>query len=995
MGSARSRNFSLSLIFTFALAIPALAGTSPVVVGNARFTQITPNCIRMEYSSTRQFVDEPSYFAANRVVGKAVVAAKRCRITSGAMDLEYVDDGATFSSHNLKLRVRKGSGWVTWTPDSKNGANLGGAIRTLDGFDGAGALDDGILSRNGWYLLDDSRGVLLDKGWVQSRPKDAGTDWYLFGYGEDYAAALKSLAAVSGSVPLPRRYMLGAWYSRYWPYSSKDYHDIIGEYVSHGFPLDNIVMDMDWHMDGWTGWSWNRKLLPDAEALLPWFHSEGLHVTLNVHPADGVAKHETQYAAFMKDIGEDPSTGKTVPFDASNRAYMDALFRDVHKPLEREGVDFWWLDWQQDEFTRGIPELTNLQWLNELYYRDTSTGGQRGASFSRWAGWGDQRHPIHFSGDASTNWSMLQFEVPMTSASGNSGCFFWTHDIGGHNRGRNEESYARWCQFGSMSAALRAHSTRDKTMDRRPWMYPDYVTQSIKTSEVLRSTLFPYIYTSAAQSSRSTVPLLRPMYLAHPTVEAAYHNSQEYLFGDNLLVAPIAQPGVGPGHVARQVVWFPGGEWYDWFSGVRHTGPSDELAADDIDEFPLFARGGVPIPMQPRTLRMASTPVKTLVVRCYPGVSGDSSFYEDDGVTTAYRQKAFATTRLGYVRQGNVLIVSIGGAHGHYAGEPATRSYVVELPSMDRATHAWVDGKAVAVAYDPALGINRVIVPARPVGKAVVVKVEAAPMAQSTLVERASLRRIAAVLGDSWGHSHIGDFLSDERLAGLDASRRNMVLSCVGIGLVDHDESVYGYQGDHRLHLYGPTSGSSLQILAGPAAGTPVSPMGMDGTHQVGVATLMVGGRTYTIPSSPLATADDVALSAEVTSSSDQPGYSEKAVIDGVVDGYPSNEGAEWASNYKTSREWVKLTWASPQTIDRVVLYDRPNTNDQVLAGKLTFDDGSSVDVGALPNDASAGLEVKFAPKTVTSMTFTVEKSAEKTVSTGLSEIAVYRAVAH
>ena len=134
-------------------------------------------------------------------------------------------------------------------------------------------------------------------------------------------------------------------------------------------------------------------------------------------------------------------------------------------------------------------------------------------SFSRWGGWGDHRNPIHFSGDAGTRWPMLEFEVPFTTTAGNVGCFFWSHDIGGHTGGRNEESYMRWVQFGATSAALRSHSTRKPDMDRRPWTYSRQAEDSMRLSFHLRSELFPYIYSSAWQSCAESVPLSRPMYI--------------------------------------------------------------------------------------------------------------------------------------------------------------------------------------------------------------------------------------------------------------------------------------------------------------------------------------------------------------------------------------------------------------------------------------------------------------------------------------------------
>ena len=352
---------------------------------------------------------------------------------------------------------------------------------------------------------------------------------------------------------------VGAWYSRYWPYSSKDYHEIVEEYAQHDFPLDVIVMDMDWHKNGWTGWSWNRDLLPDAEQLLRWFHQQGLHVTLNVHPADGVGPQEDMYEPFMRAMGEDPATKTTLPFDAANKK-IPRYNVPVHTRAPRTGGCGLLVVGLATVSLHAQPaDLSNLSWLNEYYYRHTGRNGLRGQSFSRWAGWGDHRHPIHFSGDADTGWEMLTFEVPFTSTAGNIGCFFWSHDIGGHMGGRNEESYVRWVQFGATSAALRSHSTRKPDMDRRPWTYSSQAEDSMRLAFHLRSELFPYIYSSVWQSCSESVPLNRPMYIEYPAKDEAYRHPQQYFFGDSLLVAPITTPGEGPDKVAQQVVWFPSG----------------------------------------------------------------------------------------------------------------------------------------------------------------------------------------------------------------------------------------------------------------------------------------------------------------------------------------------------------------------------------------------------------------------------------------------------
>ena len=306
---------------------------------------------------------------------------------------------------------------------------------------------------DGWYLLDDLNSVLATSDWYQERPNDHGHDWYFFGYGLDYKAALKSLTTISGQIPLPRKTTMGAWYSRIWAYSQDEFKQIVEEYHTNDFPLDNIVMDYGWHLKGWTGYTWNSELIPDPTSLLQWFHHQGLAVTLNDHPDQSVLPNESMYANFMTAMGRNPAAGQIIPFDAADKRYLDTFWQYTHEPIMRQGVGFWWLDFGKPP-TPSMPSLDGLAMLNQYYFTMTDRDGKPGQSFSRWAGWGDQRNPINFSGDADSSWNMLAFEVPFTSASGNVGCFFWSYDMGGYRGGRNEESYTRWCQFGALSAAL-------------------------------------------------------------------------------------------------------------------------------------------------------------------------------------------------------------------------------------------------------------------------------------------------------------------------------------------------------------------------------------------------------------------------------------------------------------------------------------------------------------------------------------------------------------
>lgn len=729
-----------------------------MIIGNARFQVITPECIRMEYAPDGEFIDAPSLFAIERDVNDQAAHVSFdgdvATLETKSLTLRYQDNGDGFTPENLQIEIRQeGCDPILWKPGMQNKHNLGGTIRTLDQVTGPVDLGEGLLARDGWYVIDESSGHLMtEDDWVQSRTQNPGaTDWYFFGYGKDYRAALRSLTAAAGKIPMPRRYALGSWYSRYWAYTSDEFREIIGEYRTHDFPIDVIVLDMDWHREGWTGWSWNRELLPDAEELLKWFHEQNLHVTLNLHPADSVAPHEDAYKDFMKTLGQDPASGEIVPFDAADKEYMNALFEQVLRPLEREGVDFWWLDWQQTPNTRGIPDLDNIKWQNLLYYRNSLAGGGRGLQFSRWGGLGDHRYPIHFSGDASTDWPMLGFEVPFTSVAGNVGCFFWSHDIGGHMGARNEESYVRWMQFAATNATLRIHSSNNAVLDRRPWTWSKRAEDSMRKSQHLRSKLFPYIYTAVAQSCRDSVPLLRPMYIDYPEVEAAFDNPQEYMFGDNLLVAPIARPGVGPDHLAHQLVWFPEGDWYHFFTSEHMSGGRSAVVSADYDEFPMFVKAGMPIPLQPYTDHMGTHQVDTLIVRCYPGSGasevGTSTLYEDDGVSLGYTEGAYAKTPLVYQRKGNQVTTRLEATVGEFEGQPLTREIVFELAATQKAESATCKGKALDIEYDAATGTNRVRITGQSIREGVEVEWVVAAQAPEVFAERALARRMQSLLG--------------------------------------------------------------------------------------------------------------------------------------------------------------------------------------------------------------------------------------------------------
>ena len=228
--------------------------------------------------------------------------------------------------------------------------------------------------------------------------------------------------------------------------------------------------------------SWNKTLFPDPEDFLAKIHAEGLKTTLNLHPASGIEPWEKAYPAMARAMGIDPATRKYVPFNITDKKFATNYMDLVHHPLEKQGIDFWWLDWQQEQKTE-MPGVMPTWWLNYVHFTDQQREGKRPLLFHRWGGLGNHRYQIGFSGDTVSVWDSLAFQPWFTATAANVGYAYWSHDIGGHMPGAvDPELFTRWVEFGAFSPILRTHTTKNPASERRVWAYPE------PYSSVLRST---------------------------------------------------------------------------------------------------------------------------------------------------------------------------------------------------------------------------------------------------------------------------------------------------------------------------------------------------------------------------------------------------------------------------------------------------------------------------------------------------------------------------
>lgn len=710
---------------TFAQKNYPIADPSAVVIsGNARFTILTPRVIRMEWAEDGVFEDHASLTFINRrlPVPKFEKTDKDgwLQIETEQLILRYKIESSSFNENNLHIEYAVDEAKKIWKPGMENKGNLFGTIRTLDGVNGATDLKPGLISRDGWVLIDDSANPLFDNSdwpWVMPRPNKKLQDLYFFYYGTDYKGALKEFIQIAGKIALPPKFAFGTWWSRYWEYTDLEFKKLIKEFEIHDVPLDVLVVDMDWHITnkpewfkdgkrlkdqagqsyGWTGFTWNQDYFPNPKSFLQWTETKNLKVCMNLHPASGIQPHEKKYAEMARAMSIDPETKKYVPFDIVDKKFTNNFMKIFLYPMQEDGVDFWWLDWQQWSTTK-IPGANPTFYLNYVFFSNMESKKKaRPIIFHRYGSLGNHRYQIGFSGDTQITWDSLDFQ-PYFTATASNVCFgFWSHDIGGHYRGdyKNPELFTRWVQLGAFSPIFRTHATKDHPdLERRIWAYPLENFLIMRNAYLLRYALIPYIYTAAREAFDTGISMCRPMYYDYPEEENAYNFKTQFMFGNDMLIAPITHPIEKDKLFAVKKIWLPEGEWIEWHSGTILPGGRIVERAYMLEDIPVFIKSGAIIPMQPKMNNTEEKPINPLILNIFPGNAGYTRVYDDEGNNQNYKTGANTFTEISFEKS-NIMKIVIEPIKGSYPGMLEKRAYELRLPITFPPESVKANGKSL------------------------------------------------------------------------------------------------------------------------------------------------------------------------------------------------------------------------------------------------------------------------------------------------------------
>ncbi|KAH8070087.1 alpha-1,3-glucosidase [Aureococcus anophagefferens] len=418
-----------------------------VVSGSFRCTVLTDRLLRFEYAKSGAFEDRATTAFVHRpaAVHKASSANGTLTVRTKSLVVTWDERGEDLSS--LAVAPAPGADSGRLALGASGPGNLLGTIRSLDEL-GPTPLNCtvnknitvhdeglhcawGLVSRSGWAAVDDAETFALDgDGWWRGPNRD-DEDVMLFAHGFDYKGALKDF--IRSRAARRCRAALGAW----------------------------------WAVPAWGGYTWDANLFPDpADAVRGYLKDEaGLVVLANVHDDDGVVASEDRHAAVVAAMGLPETTGD-VPFElCNNSAY--AWRRGVLLPLEAQGIDYWWIDWQQGGALGGCAgdRQNPTIWTARLRSTDHARRGstKRGLVLSRWGGLGSHRYPVGFSGDVATvDWHTLAYQPYFSATAANVAYGFWSHDVvsPGFEDGASTDAlevYTRWVQWTAYSGVVRSH----------------------------------------------------------------------------------------------------------------------------------------------------------------------------------------------------------------------------------------------------------------------------------------------------------------------------------------------------------------------------------------------------------------------------------------------------------------------------------------------------------------------------------------------------------
>ncbi len=562
---------------------------------------------------------------------------------------------------------------------------------------------------------------------------DGGEMDYYFFYGPDPKAVMQEFTALVGRTPLPPMFALGYQQCRYSYYPEARVREIAGEFRKRKIPADVIYLDIDYQQNN-RPFTVDQARFPTFEKMVADLKNEGfkLVVITDLHLAKlpGYRPYDEGIKGdyFVKNPDDSVYVGKVWPGDSVfpdfTRADVRKWWGTLYSDFVNRGVRGFWNDMNEPAIFERADKTMPLDTVHSVEGRKTdhreihNVFGMENARatyegmlqlqpdirpfvLTRAAYAGAQRYAATWTGDNSSTWNHMRISIPQLINLGLSGYAFVGDDIGGFAGSPTPELLTRWMELGAFNPIYRNHGTKG-SRDREPWVDgPEH--EAIRRHYIeTRYKLLPYIYTTMEESSRTGIPLMRPMFLEFPEDKTLETTDSEFMFGSDLLVAPKVLESVG-----AYEVQLPDGIWYDFWTGTPVQGRKPAVDPP-LDMLPVYVRGGSILPEQPLVQNTDELPQGPLQISVYPGPHCQGSLYQDDGNTMAYRRGEFL--RIGFTCESDPLTLRLNSTTAHSGYKPWWNSWEVVIFGVEsKPKEVKVNHLAVSNwQFDPAAHTVRV-----------------------------------------------------------------------------------------------------------------------------------------------------------------------------------------------------------------------------------------------------------------------------------------------
>ncbi|MBA2284994.1 MAG: glycoside hydrolase family 31 protein [Ktedonobacteraceae bacterium] len=594
-------------------------------------------------------------------------------------------------------------------------------------------------------LVDHSGFVEMDMGHTSEQEAQITVEGdnlvvYFF-TGPTADAVLREYSKLTGYMPLPPRWTLGYHQARWSYQTQQEVEAVVTRLRERQHPCDAVWLDID-YMRGFRCFTWDPDAFPDPATMIARLHEQHVHVVTILDPG---IKIDDDYSVYQQGLERDyvcryPDgelfTGTVWPgpcvFPDFSRAEVRDWWGGLYRDLLDQGVDGVWND-MNEPATRSLAPVERPKRYGNTMDDDVlhRAGGEQPAGpdgpavshslfhnaygmqmarashdgiarlrpgarpfvLTRSGTAGMQRYAALWTGDNTSLWEHIPLAIRMCLNLGMSGVPFVGPDIGGFWNSSNGELLVRFAQMGVLAPFCRNHTAKGSA-DQEPWAFGEPYESAFRTAIETRYRLLPYLYTLFQQAAVTGAPIMRALCYHYPNDERACDEETAFLLGENLLSAPIYEPGA----TARSV-YLPPGTWLDYWDGTEYPGGTTCEIPAPLDRWPLLVRENSILPSGPLMQYVDQQPTNPLTFTCYMVSDGSATctLYEDDGTTLAYRDGAFAHTTINCSVSRDLVTIEIEEQHTRY--QPPRTAYEVSI---------WVGGRVLRERIPAGQGTTKV-----------------------------------------------------------------------------------------------------------------------------------------------------------------------------------------------------------------------------------------------------------------------------------------------